>query len=553
MALLVACAPNSRASWCVPAALVLLTLTGCGKQAGEPTGTVLVAMADNSYSPSVVRVPVDSSIVFINTGRNIHNAIAVDKSWSSETTFGNIQMPSGTMTEIVFHERGAFPYYCSFHASPDGKVGMTGVVLVGDVEYSPGQASERGLKAVADFSGTTRRVPQEYPTIQNAVDAATPGDLVLVDKGVYVETVFVTTPSVTIRGVDRNDVVLDGRFTFGNGIMVGADAVAIENMTARNYTLNGFFWTGVKGFRASYLTAYNNGDYGLYAFDATDGVFEHSYASGSPDAAFYVGQCFPCRVVLDHVTGELSGLGYSGTNSGGDMYILNSTFSRNKSGIATTTFDIELLPPGRQTVIMGNVVTDNDARSLATSFYATESLAGQGIVLAGTIDNRVERNYVHGNSGHGIVLLPLNDRNYWPATGNVVRDNVVLDSGRADIAAAGLGTIGNCFEGNRFGSSLPWGLQALNGCSGLRLPLASDLSGYMGFLAGIASVRSADFTPVDYKDREQPLAQPNMPGGADAEVVPAIHPFDDFTLDLSSIRTPGPAVPGVRSAQAGDH
>jgi hypothetical protein len=75
----------------------------------------------------------------------------------------------------------------------------------------------------------------------------------------------------------------------------------------------------------------------------------------------------------------------------------------------------------------------------------------------------------------------------------------------------------------------------------------------MGFLAGIASVRSADFTPVDYKDREQPLAQPNMPGGADAEVVPAIHPFDDFTLDLSSIRTPGPAVPGVRSAQAGDH
>jgi pectin methylesterase-like acyl-CoA thioesterase len=79
-------------------------------------------------------------------------------------------------------------------------------VLVGDVEYAPGQASERGLKAVADYSGVTRHVPQEYPTIQNAVDAASPGDLVLVDKGVYVETVFVTTPSVTIRGVDRNEV-----------------------------------------------------------------------------------------------------------------------------------------------------------------------------------------------------------------------------------------------------------------------------------------------------------------------------------------------------------
>ena len=534
------CVARSLARCAGTALLCLLALVGCGKKTGEPTGTVLVAMADNSYSPAIVRVPVESSIVFINTGRNIHNAIAVDKSWSSQSTFGNIEMPSGAMTEIVFHDRGAFPYYCSFHASPDAKVGMTGVVLVGDVEYAPGQASERGLKAVADYSGVTRHVPQEYPTIQNAVDAASPGDLVLVDKGVYVETVFVTTPSVTIRGVDRNEVVLDGQFTFGNGIMVGADAVAVENMTARNYTLNGFYWTGVKGFRASYLTAYNNGDYGVYAFDATDGVFEHSYASGSPDSAFYVGQCFPCRVVLDHVTGELSGLGYSGTNSGGDMYILNSTFSRNKTGLATTTFDIELLPPGRQTVIMGNVVTDNRATSEATSFYATESLAGQGIALGGTIDNRVERNYVRGNSAHGIVLLPLNDRNYWPATGNVIRDNVVLDSGRADLAAAGLGTIGNCFEGNTFATSMPWGLQALNGCKGPRVPLASDLSGFMGFLAGIASVRSASFVAVDYKDREKPLPQSNMPGGADAKIVPALHPFDDFKLDLASIQTPSP-------------
>jgi hypothetical protein len=189
---------------------------------------------------------------------------------------------------------------------------------------------------------------------------------------------------------------------------------------------------------------------------------------------------------------------------------------------------------------MGNVVTDNRATSEATSFYATESLAGQGIALGGTIDNRVERNYVRGNSAHGIVLLPLNDRNYWPATGNVIRDNVVLDSGRADLAAAGLGTIGNCFEGNTFATSMPWGLQALNGCKGPRVPLASDLSGFMGFLAGIASVRSASFVAVDYKDREKPPRQPNMPGGADAKIVPALHPFDDFKLDLASIKTPSP-------------
>src|ERR1043165_1946871 len=124
--------------------LALFALSACGDEATDPSGTVLVAMADNSYSPAIVRVPPGSSIVFINAGRSFHNAIAVDKSWSSESTFGNIQMPSGSMTEIVFRERGAFPYYCSFHATPDGKAGMTGVVLVGDVDYAPGQASERG-------------------------------------------------------------------------------------------------------------------------------------------------------------------------------------------------------------------------------------------------------------------------------------------------------------------------------------------------------------------------------------------------------------------------
>jgi hypothetical protein len=33
----------------------------------------------------------------------------------------------------------------------------------------------------------------------------------------------------------------------------------IENLTARNYTENGFYWDGVHGYRGSYLTAYRNG------------------------------------------------------------------------------------------------------------------------------------------------------------------------------------------------------------------------------------------------------------------------------------------------------
>ena len=140
-------------------------------------------------------------------------------------------------------------------------------------------------------------MPEDHDTIQAAVDAAAPGDLVLIAPGTYEEAVDVETEDLTIRGLDRNEVILDGGFELENGIRVLADGVAVENMTARNYTTNGFFWTGVTATAGSYLTAFRNGDYGVYAFDATKGQLEHIYASGSPDAGVYIGQCYPCDAV----------------------------------------------------------------------------------------------------------------------------------------------------------------------------------------------------------------------------------------------------------------
>jgi plastocyanin len=127
-----------------------VSLGGCGKPEVKPTGTVLVSMADNSYSPAIIHVPVGGSIVFINAGRNDHNAIAVDKSWSSEQTFGNIKMKPEDMSEIVLSKEGVYPFYCSFHATPDGKAGMVGVVVVGNVEYTacgPRWRRPRALRA----------------------------------------------------------------------------------------------------------------------------------------------------------------------------------------------------------------------------------------------------------------------------------------------------------------------------------------------------------------------------------------------------------------------
>ncbi|HSJ44153.1 MAG TPA: hypothetical protein VK923_05660 [Euzebyales bacterium] len=69
---------------------------------------------------------------------------------------------------------------------------------------------------------------------------------------------MVDTPSLVLRGTDRNEVIIDGEFERANTVSVTADGLAVENLTVRNARLNGVFWTGVAGYRASAVTAVNN-------------------------------------------------------------------------------------------------------------------------------------------------------------------------------------------------------------------------------------------------------------------------------------------------------
>ena len=220
------------------------------------------------------------------------------------------------------------------------------------------------------------------------------------------------------------------------GVFVTADGVAIENMTARNYTVNGFFWDGVTGYRGSYLTAIDDWVYGIYAFDSVDGLLEHSYASGSWDAGFYIGQCDPCNAVLTDSVSEFNGLGYSGTNASGNIYIVNSEWRYNVAGIAPNTLDSELLPPVNNVVVAGNYIHHNGEAGRAPNRSAEWSGYGNGVVLAGARDSEVRNNLMINNRTSGVQVVSMIDANFWPSGGNEVRDNVIRGSGRADSGRA---------------------------------------------------------------------------------------------------------------------
>lgn len=388
------------------------------------------------------------------------------------------------------------------------------------------------------------RVPADHATIQEAVDAAEPGDLILVAPGTYNEAVTVETDDIVIRGEDRNEVIIDGEFTRENGIKVFSDGVAVENLTVRNHTANGVFFTGdygkghtLRGYRASYVTAYNNGLYGIYAFSAEGGQMDNNYGSGHPDSAFYVGQCENCDALLTDNIAEKNMLGYSGTNSTG-VTIVNSRFSNNRAGIVPNSLYTEAFYPNSGTTIVGNIVEDNNSGE-APDNASFRVAFGNGIVVGGGSKIVVERNLVRGHSNAGIVVTDMppsvdpedkQEKTFKPE-GNLVRGNR-LSGNTIDLAYLTVmwpsQTFENCFEENEHTTSFPEGIEEKMTCD-------TDPSTDLGDLSGVLSQLTASPPDADWKTVAAPPKQPNMPNALTAKPRKGAPPEK---IDLDSIGIP---------------
>ncbi|HMC39791.1 MAG TPA: hypothetical protein VKI19_09030, partial [Acidimicrobiales bacterium] len=240
-----------------------------------------------------------------------------------------------------------------------------------------------------------------YATPQAAVDAARPGDWILIGPGDYkdpaaleapptpglVSGLLVTTPGLHIRGMDRNGVVIDGTRPGSrrcstrsadqnlgpvdpavshdplglNGIVVWkADNVSVQNLTVCNFlggagdTGNEIWWNGGDnsgriggwGYLGSYLTATSTyygsegtaARYGIFSSNWSGGIWDQSYASNFNDSGYYIGACHDaCNQVVNHAWAEYNALGYSGSNSGGRLVVENSQFDHNEDGFDTNS------------------------------------------------------------------------------------------------------------------------------------------------------------------------------------------------------------------------
>ncbi|NBU95047.1 MAG: hypothetical protein EBS20_03985 [Actinobacteria bacterium] len=290
------------------------------------------------------------------------------------------------------------------------------------------------------------------------------------------------------------------------------------------------------------------------------GVIEHSYTAGSKDAGVYIGQCYPCDAVVDDIISEHNGLGYSGTNSGGELYIVNSVFRNNRVGIVPNSGSYELCYPQRETTIIGNLVHDNNQADTPAIDVALLAM-GNGILVAGGIGNVIERNLVFGHDRTGIGMVPFLEETpsddlptrdeweldcatsrtlditipdgaiLWDSYDNVVRDNVVSDSGSGDLAVASVltdtSTLGNCFTGNDAATTRPADLQTIGACGAAA---SGDWSiDALNVIAWLTEVESAP-PSVDWQTAPLPdlVPQPDMPDAATA-------PTDPMTASMPAI------------------
>ncbi|MFJ2135845.1 right-handed parallel beta-helix repeat-containing protein [Streptomyces sp. NPDC087845] len=374
-------------------------------------------------------------------------------------------------------------------------------------------------------AGSVLRVPQDFSSVQRAVDAAREGETVLIGPGVYRESVRVTKPRVVLRGADRNAVVFDGGVRLANGITVTGAGSVVENLTVHGYLANGVLFTGVtderlqqrgaggsaydpldttrfppvRGFRATRVTAYNNGLYGIYAFDARDGVIEDSYASGHADSGIYVGQCKPCATVVRGNTVERNAVGIELTNASDGLSVLGNRVARNRVGVTVNSNDLEALAPQHGAVIAGNVVADNNA---ADTPEQADGGFGIGIGIGGGTENRVQRNLVRGNRAAGVVVT---DPPGHPASGNRVEGNRANGNG-TDLVLASADP-SNCFAGNRPATQSPDGLEGRAGCGTRgRGALPS------GRTAPVQAPPGVPFSQVPAPPAQPSMPDPTVPG-----------------------------------------
>ena len=279
------------------------------------------------------------------------------------------------------------------------------------------------LAFAGSASAKTIYVPTDYPTIQEAIDAASSGDTVFVYNGTYYEDsgVSISKNNITLQGEDANTTTIHGMWTAGKVVYVTGDYVNVSDFTVTGSTAYGYgiYVTGdnciitdnniIDGHHGLYLydsdnstVAHNNASergYGIYLYSSSNCVLKNNIANSNDWSGIYLSSSSNC--VLDN------NIANSNFWRGG-IYLYSSSNCVLKNNIANSNFK----GSGIHLSSSINCVLDNN--------IANSNFRGSGIYLDSSSNCVLDNNIANSNDWYGICLCSSSGCNI---TANIVDSN----------------------------------------------------------------------------------------------------------------------------------
>jgi parallel beta-helix repeat protein len=322
-------------------------------------------------------------------------------------------------------------------------------------------------------------------SIQAAVNKANNGAVILIEPGVYKETILVSKPGIKLVGKSEKEVIIENPGDQNNGIRVTeeSDDFTLANLTIKGFERNGIILIGVNKYLLSHVTTIDNGAYGLFPIRSQNGFIEHCTASGHDDTGIYIGQSDGAELRFNTAFGNVNGIEIE--NCSNIIAIKNQCYN-NTAGILVILLPGLSVKESSNIHLLYNNVYNNNLANFAGPGGGFEAFvpSGSGILFVGTDNSIIRENNVKGNDFVGIAVVsslllgqiaglpPEAFADIEPLPDNVkVISNVVMNNGAkppsglplpgADLLWDGSGT-GNCWAKNDYKTSVPATLPVCN-------------------------------------------------------------------------------------------
>ena len=250
-----------------------------------------------------------------------------------------------------------------------------------------------------NVKATTRYVggigPGNFTSIQDAINASSAGDMILVFNGTYFEHVLINKP-LTLVGEDRDNTTIDGG-GFGSVVNITADWANITEFTIVSSGLNWQSNAGIRGYYASNCTITNNtisnSSSGIGLFQSNNILIEGNYFLNNIYGIFL--ESSDSADVTQNIIDNSSVDGVYLIYSDDGLYN-NNTFSSN--GVAVEAW------------LSDRIVLHNN--TILRNLY--------GIVLWSSNYSTISENDVHWSDYEAIEV--------WESNATNVRDNSIMNN-----------------------------------------------------------------------------------------------------------------------------